>query len=55
MAGLTSYPSLQGDMAADVVVIGAGITGLTAATLFTEVGRRVVVVEAGRVASGVTG
>ncbi|MDQ3680778.1 MAG: FAD-dependent oxidoreductase [Actinomycetota bacterium] len=51
----TEYPSLPGDMDTDVVVVGAGITGLTAAVLVKQGGRRVVVVEAGRVASGVTG
>ena len=51
----TGYPSLSGDVDTDVVVVGAGITGLTAAALLKQGGRRVVVVEAGRVASGVTG
>lgn len=49
------YHELHGDMTADVVVVGAGIAGLTAAVLLKEQGRRVVVVEAGRVASGATG
>jgi glycine/D-amino acid oxidase-like deaminating enzyme/nitrite reductase/ring-hydroxylating ferredoxin subunit len=49
------FEALGGDMAADVAVLGAGMAGLTAATLLKEQGRRVVVVEAGRVASGVTG
>jgi glycine/D-amino acid oxidase-like deaminating enzyme/nitrite reductase/ring-hydroxylating ferredoxin subunit len=40
---------------ADVAVVGAGIVGLTTAVLLTRAGRRVVVLEAGRVASGVTG
>ena len=39
----------------DVVVVGAGITGLTAAVLLKAAGRRVAVVEALRVAEGVTG
>ena len=53
--GETSYPSLTGDIEVDVAVVGAGITGLSAAALLRQDGRRVAVVEAGRVASGVTG
>jgi glycine/D-amino acid oxidase-like deaminating enzyme/nitrite reductase/ring-hydroxylating ferredoxin subunit len=51
----TAYPPLSGDIHADVAVVGGGITGLTAATLLHQEGRRVVVAEAGRVGSGVTG
>ncbi len=54
-AGPTGYPPLPGDLEADVVVVGGGITGLTAAALLRHEGLDVVVVEAGRVASGVTG
>jgi len=48
-------PVLQGDMAVQAVVIGAGITGLTAARLLTEQGLTVAVIESRRVCSGVTG
>ncbi len=51
----TDYPRLSGDVAVDVAVVGAGITGLSVATLLKRAGARVAVVEAGRVASGVTG
>ncbi|MBN2622624.1 MAG: FAD-dependent oxidoreductase [Acidimicrobiales bacterium] len=50
-----AYPALAGDVTADVAVVGAGITGLTAALLIQRGGRRVVVVEAGRVGGGTTG
>ena len=46
---------LAGDLKADVVVVGAGITGLITAALLVDEGSDVVVVEAGRLASGVTG
>ena len=51
----TRFHELHSDMEVDVVVVGAGITGLTSAALLKEQGRRVAVVEAGRVESGVTG
>jgi glycine/D-amino acid oxidase-like deaminating enzyme/nitrite reductase/ring-hydroxylating ferredoxin subunit len=49
-----SHPPLSGSKDADVVVIGAGVAGLSAALALTEQGARVVVLEAGRVCSGVT-
>ena len=45
----------MGDVSVDVAVIGAGITGLSVATLLKRAGVRVAVIEARRVASGVTG
>ncbi|MGB3438305.1 MAG: FAD-dependent oxidoreductase [Actinophytocola sp.] len=40
---------------ADVVVLGAGIAGLTTAYLLAEAGRSVLVLEAGEIGGGVTG
>ncbi|MEU8660323.1 FAD-dependent oxidoreductase [Actinoplanes philippinensis] len=51
----TSYPRLAADTAADVVVIGGGIAGLSTAWELTEAGLRVVLVESDRIAAGVTG
>jgi glycine/D-amino acid oxidase-like deaminating enzyme/nitrite reductase/ring-hydroxylating ferredoxin subunit len=51
----TSYPRLSGNHDADVVVVGAGITGLTTALLLAQGGASVVVVEAHRVGTGTTG
>lgn len=50
----TRYPTMQGDMAADVAIIGGGITGLTAAVLLKRLGKTVVLVESVRIAEGVT-
>ena len=51
----TSYPALGGEIEADVAVIGGGIAGLTSALLLKQAGASVVVLEAGRVGTGVTG
>ncbi|HET7434797.1 MAG TPA: FAD-dependent oxidoreductase [Thermoanaerobaculia bacterium] len=47
--------TLRGEIHADVVIIGAGITGLTAAVLLQERGKKVVVLEKERVAEGESG
>ena len=52
----TSFPAYQGDeLWVDVAVLGGGIAGLTTAMLLKQTGVSVTVVEAGRVACGVTG
>jgi glycine/D-amino acid oxidase-like deaminating enzyme/nitrite reductase/ring-hydroxylating ferredoxin subunit len=51
----TAYPALEGSLEVDVVVIGAGITGLMTAWSLKSEGRRVALVEMGRVANGATG
>ena len=48
-------PALDGDLAVDVAVVGAGITGLTAALLLARTGRSVAVLEADRVGAGTSG
>jgi glycine/D-amino acid oxidase-like deaminating enzyme/nitrite reductase/ring-hydroxylating ferredoxin subunit len=50
----TSYPPLESGRHFDVAVLGGGIAGLTAAYLLERQGASVAVVEADRVASGVT-
>lgn len=50
----TRYPTLRGEHDADVVVIGGGIVGATAACLFARDGLKVVLLEADRIAAGGT-
>jgi FAD dependent oxidoreductase len=45
---------LPGDVETDVCIVGAGIAGLTAAYLLSKGGKRVVVLDDGRLASGMT-
>jgi glycine/D-amino acid oxidase-like deaminating enzyme/nitrite reductase/ring-hydroxylating ferredoxin subunit len=52
---MPEYPALDGDARVDVAIVGAGITGLTAARLLDREGKRVAVLEQGRVGSGTTG
>jgi glycine/D-amino acid oxidase-like deaminating enzyme/nitrite reductase/ring-hydroxylating ferredoxin subunit len=48
-------PALDGERRVDVAVVGAGITGMTAALLLARAGRDVAVVDQGVVAGGTTG
>ena len=45
----TDYPSLKGDVSADICVIGAGFTGISTALHLAERGYNVHVVEANKV------
>jgi gamma-glutamylputrescine oxidase len=49
------YPSLEGEIEADVCVIGAGLTGISAALNLAERGLSVVVLEASKVGWGASG
>ena len=49
------HPPIEGRLSVDVVVIGAGITGLTTALLAQQSGAQVAVVEARQVGSGTSG
>ena len=49
------WPCLQTDVQTDVVVVGAGYSGLSAAIELAQRGYRVVVLEADRVCSGASG
>ncbi|EFL13252.1 iron-sulfur binding oxidoreductase [Streptomyces sp. C] len=54
-AGMPTFPPLTADTEADAAVIGGGIAGLSAARELARAGLSVVLLEAGRLAGGVTG
>lgn len=54
-ASLPRFPKLERNLAVDVVVIGAGITGITAAYLLKKAGRSVALVDRARCAAIDTG
>ncbi|GAA2015668.1 FAD-dependent oxidoreductase [Catenulispora yoronensis] len=54
-SGTTRYPALDVRSTADVAVIGGGLAGLWTAWELAQAGRRVAVIEAGRVGAASTG
>lgn len=52
---MPAHPQLDGDVRADIVVIGAGYTGLNAALALAEAGQKVVVLEAEQPGWGASG
>jgi gamma-glutamylputrescine oxidase len=48
-------PALAGDVTTDVVIIGGGFTGVSAALELAKAGYKVVVLEAGKIGSGASG
>lgn len=49
-----NYPALEKDIEVDVVIIGGGITGITAANQLLKAGKKVAIVEAEQIGSGTT-
>ena len=52
---LPTYEPLNEDLSVDVAVVGAGITGITAAYFLSKEGLKVAILEAGGVLNGTTG
>jgi glycine/D-amino acid oxidase-like deaminating enzyme/nitrite reductase/ring-hydroxylating ferredoxin subunit len=51
----TAYPELSSTVEVDVAVVGAGITGVTAAVLLKRAGKRVALLDSKRIVCGATG
>src|SRR5262245_47617559 len=49
------FPSISSDLETDVVIVGAGLTGITTAHLLKEAGAKVVLLDRQRCASADTG
>jgi glycine/D-amino acid oxidase-like deaminating enzyme len=49
------YPKLDRNFEVDVAIVGAGITGITAALQLIRAGKRVAILEAGEIGKGTTG
>ena len=54
-SSLRRFPTLGGDLHAEVAVVGGGITGVTTALLLAKAGKRVVLLETRHLGAGVTG
>ncbi|CEG25615.1 FAD-dependent oxidoreductase [Bacillus sp. B-jedd] len=52
---LPKFNRLEGDHSTDVVIVGAGMTGITTAYLLTQQGKKVTLIEAGSVLNGTSG
>lgn len=53
-AATTRYPRLDSDLEVDVAIVGGGLTGITAALLLAEAGKKVAVLESRWIGGGVS-
>lgn len=53
-APTTRYPRIASDLEVDVAIVGGGLTGVTAALLLADGGKRVALLERGRIGNGVS-
>ena len=51
----STYPELSKDIEVDVAIIGGGITGITAALHLINAGKKVAIIEAGKIGGVTTG
>ena len=49
------FPALERNIEVDVAIVGGGITGITSAYLLAKSGKKVAVLEAGRLGEGTSG
>jgi glycine/D-amino acid oxidase-like deaminating enzyme/nitrite reductase/ring-hydroxylating ferredoxin subunit len=54
-ADSASWPRVRGSISVDVAIVGGGLTGITTALLLKRSGRKVALIEKGRLACGETG
>ncbi|AIY04346.1 2Fe-2S iron-sulfur protein [Planococcus sp. PAMC 21323] len=52
---IPSYPALQANESTDIAVVGGGMVGVISAYLLAKAGRKVTLIEAGKLVDGVTG
>ncbi|MFM2063543.1 MAG: hypothetical protein RLZZ507_3214 [Cyanobacteriota bacterium] len=51
----TNFPSLSNNLSVDVAIVGAGIVGITAATLLKRAGKTVAIIESNAISTGTSG
>lgn len=51
----TNYPDLEGEVVADVVIVGGGFAGIAAGYYLIKAGLKVVIIEAERIVAGTSG
>ncbi|ANU24354.1 FAD-dependent oxidoreductase [Planococcus donghaensis] len=52
---IPSYPALQANESTDIAVVGGGMVGVISAYLLAKAGKKVTLIEAGKLVDGVTG